>query len=878
MKEFITAAGEVIPVEKLSPMMRQYLEVKQQQKDSIVMYRLGDFYEMFFDDARTVSRELDLTLTGRDCGLEQRAPMCGVPFHSVDNYISRLIAKGYSVTVCEQIKNSDSPSLMDREISRMITPGTVTEPSMLDEKKNNYIVGVYAEDRKVVFCYADITTGDFFLTDIYKLSDPSYLAHLCKYAPREAFVNSSAKSAPLFGEYVSRLGHCALKEGAPESFRLKDCIRRIEDQIGKPVGDLNFELKDLQLKVAGGLLDYLHTTQLCDLSHMKNLRYMTDGAYMELDYSTWRNLEIVETLRSKEKQGSLLGVLDKTRTAMGARQLRKFLEKPLLDIPEILSRQEAVKSLLNAHLERTELRELLSGVRDVQRLMTKIVYDTINPREVRSLASSFSVFPGIRQALSGLSAPLLKRLSGELDPLEDLTSLIDRMLVDEPPMLIRDGKMIRDGYDGELDRLRELLNNTKQVLARIEAEEKEKTGIKNLKIGYNKIIGYYLEVTKLNGDLVPDTYIRKQTLVNAERYITPELKEIEMQLATANDQIAEIEYNLFCGLKKNLSEALDRIRKSAEAIAVVDALQSLAYVALKNNYTCPYINDGDRIEIRNGRHPVVEQMLRDDMFVPNDTFLDHADHRTAIITGPNMAGKSTYMRQVAIIVLMAQIGSFVPAASATVGICDKIFTRVGASDDLAMGQSTFMVEMSEVAYIVNNATKRSLMIFDEIGRGTSTFDGMSIARAVVEFVTGKIGGKSLFATHYHELISLEQTLSGVKNYNIAAKKKGKEILFLRKILEGGADDSYGVEVARLAGIPDEIIRRAEVILEELESEGKSAAVVREKEPDADLQIPMTAGYADSIVEALKKTDVTLLTPIEAMNELYRLAKQAKEIP
>ncbi len=875
MTDIITAQGEVIPIDKLSPMMRQYLELKQQYKDCILMYRLGDFYEMFFDDARTVSRELDLTLTGRDCGLEDRAPMCGVPFHSVDNYISRLVSRGFSVTICEQNKAENSNEVLGREVTRVITPGTVTEPTMLDEKKNNYIVGICADEGKVAFCYADITTGDFFLTDVFKLSDPALLSHLCRYAPREAYLNKTAQESTLIREYFAKLGHCTVKEGDSESFRLKDCMRRIEQQTGKAIRDLDIPEGELLLKAAGGLLDYLQKTQLCDLSHMKNLRYLTDGDYMDLDFSTWRNLEIVETLRTKERQGSLLGVLDKTRTAMGARQLRKFLEKPLLDIPSILARQDAVRKLYDAHLERTELRDLLNNVRDVQRLMTKIVYDTLNPRDMRALCVSFSTFPDIKRILKPMEPSLLKRIHDDLDPLEDLTSMIEEAIVEDPPMLIREGKMIRQGYHEKLDELRNLLKNAKQVLANIETSEKEKTGIKNLKIGYNKIIGYYLEVTKLNTHLVPEHYIRKGTLVNAERYITPELKEIELQLATANEQIVQIEYDLYTALKKKLADALDRIRRSADAIALLDALLSLAHVALKNSYTCPFVNESDVIEIKNGRHPVVESMLRDDMFVPNDTYLDRKNNRTAIITGPNMAGKSTYMRQVAIIILMAQIGSFVPASEATIGVCDKIFTRVGASDDLAMGQSTFMVEMTEVAYIVKNATKKSLMIFDEIGRGTSTFDGMSIARAVVEYATQKIAGKSLFATHYHELIALEQEIPGIRNYNIAAKKKGKDILFLRKIVEGGTDDSYGVEVARLAGVPEEIIHRAEFILSELESE----SVVRPTKTvqEEDLQIPMTAGYVDEIIETLKKTDVTLLTPIEAMNELYRLVKQAKDI-
>lgn len=876
MSDIVTANGEVLPLDKLSPMMRQYVELKEQYKDCILMYRLGDFYEMFFDDARTASSALDLTLTGRECGLEERAPMCGVPHHSVDTYIARLVSKGFSVTICEQNKAENSNEVLGRNVTRVITPGTVTEPSMLDEKKNNYIVGICADGGRVAFCYADVTTGDFFLTDPYKTTDPSLLSHLCRYAPREAFLNKTANEIPLIRDYFAKLGNCSVKQGDAESFRMRECITRVEKQTGKTLPELDLPQDELLVKAAGGLLDYLHRTQLCDLSHMKSLRFVTDGEYMELDYSTWRNLEIVETMRTKDRNGSLLSVLDKTRTAMGARQLRKFLEKPLRDIPSIMGRQDAVRTLYDSHIARTELRDLLLQVRDVQRLMTKIVYDSMNPRDMKAVSVSFSVFPDVKRILKDMKAPLLRRIYEDLDPLEDLCAAIRDAIVDEPPLSARDGKIVRPGYDKDLDGLRELLDNTKQVIANIEQEEREKTGIKNLKIKYNKIIGYYLEITKLNSHLVPDHYIRKGTLVNAERYITPELKEIEQRLLTAHEQIVQIEYDIFTGLKRNLADSLDRIRRSADAIAMLDALLSLAHVAVKNNYVAPYVNESDSIDIRNGRHPVVEQMLRDDMFVPNDTFLDRKDHRTAIITGPNMAGKSTYMRQVAIIVLMAQIGSFVPASSATIGVCDRIFTRVGASDDLAMGQSTFMVEMSEVAYIVKHATRHSLMIFDEIGRGTSTFDGMSIARAVVEYTTQKIGGKSLFATHYHELIALEQTLPGVKNYNIAAKKKGKEILFLRKIVEGGTDDSYGVEVARLAGVPEEIIRRAEIVLSELEAATPSAPVAVRSQPE-DLQISMTAGFADEIIETLKKTDVNLLTPMEAMNELFRLAKRAKEI-
>lgn len=862
----------------LSPMMKQYIKIKKENPDTLVFFRLGDFYEMFFEDAKIASKELDITLTGRDCGLKERAPMCGVPYHSVDNYISRLVSKGYSVTICEQNKAEDSNEVVGREVVRVITPGTVTEPTMLDEKKNSYIAGIYTEDDLVCLCFIDVTTGDWFVTDVYKNTDRKYLAHLGKYSPRECYINEECMQVPLLAEYFGRTEQCAVKKGEGKVFLLRDCTARVEGQTGKKSEELNLSQSSMQLKTAGGLLEYLHRTQFCDLSHIRELRYLGDSNSMDIDYSTWRNLEIVETLRSKERQGSLLGVIDKTRTAMGARQLRRFLEKPLTDLGAITQRQEAVKMLVNRHRERTELRDLLGNVRDIQRLTTKIVYDTINPRDTKNLSFSFASLPQIREKIQNMETPLLKRLYAQIDGLEDLYMLIESAIRDDPPVSIRDGKIIREGFNKELDELRQLQGNTKEVLANMVNRERERTGIKNMKIGYNKIIGYYLEITKLNVPSVPEEYIRKQSLVNAERFVTPELKELEVRLASASEQIVQLEYQLYCELKQKLTENQERIRSTADAVGVLDTLQSLAYVAVKNNYTCPFVDSGDRIEIRNGRHPVVEKMLRDEMFVPNDTFLDRDTQRTAVITGPNMAGKSTYMRQVALIVLLAQIGSFVPASSATIGLTDKIFTRVGASDDLAMGQSTFMVEMSEVAYIVKHATRRSLMIFDEIGRGTSTFDGMSIARAVLEYVTRKIGGKSLFATHYHELIALEKTLPGIKNYNIAAKKKGKDILFLRKIVEGGADDSYGVEVARLAGVPEEIIRRAEEVLIELESGKQKQELTSgpQHSPD-DLQLSMGDMVGGQILEKLKQLDVTVLTPIEAMNELYQLVKTAKEV-
>ena len=852
-------------------MMQQYVQMKEQYKDYILMYRLGDFYEMFFDDAIIASKELDIVLTGRDCGMDERAPMCGIPYHSVDGYIARLVQHGYKVSVCEQVKDPVTNDVTHREVVRMITPGTVTDPDMLDESKNNYIVGAFAERGKICLCFVDISTGDMFLSGPYKITDPTVINELGKYSPREIYTSKEASGADLIKEYLTASAGCMLTLGE----KCETAKELLEKQMGADVNSLGLSDNALAVDTAGSLLKYLFDTQLCSLDHIKKLTLTGEASYMQIDLSTWRNLEIVETMRFKEKKGSLLGVLDKTQTAMGARLLRNFLEKPLTDVDRIRARQCAVRDFYENNIERSEIRDLLSGIRDIDRLLTKVVYGSVNPKDIKNLSASFSSLPRIFEILRGgkFGSAYMKDLLHGADELSDITEHINAAVKDEPPIAMKDGGIIREGYNREVDELRILLTDAKRIMANLEASEKEKTGIKTLKVGYNKVFGYYIEVPNGSKDLVPDTYIRKQTLVGGERFITPELKEIEEKLLTAHDDLVDLEYKLFTELVSGVKECIDRIKASSRAVAHIDVLTTLAEVAVKNGYTCPTVNNDNVIDIKDGRHPVVEKMLRNEVFVPNDTLLNSDDCRMAIITGPNMAGKSTYMRSVALITLLAQIGSFVPASSATIGVADKIFTRVGAADDLASGQSTFMVEMNEVAYILKNATKKSLLIFDEIGRGTSTYDGMSIARAVLEHVAEKIKAKSLFATHYHELVALENTLEGVKNFNVAAKKRGNTITFLRKIVPGGTDDSYGIDVARLAGVPDAVIERAQEVLKEIESEQPKIVIEREnRSEETDL---FSSAASDEIIERLKKLDPTVLTPIEAMNELYSLVQKAK---
>ncbi len=865
----------------LSPMMQQYVDMKEKNPDSILLYRMGDFYEMFFEDAVKASKELEITLTKRDCGLEEKAPMCGVPYHSVEAYIARLVEKGYRVTVCEQIKDAVTNEVVDRKITRNITPGTVTEPQMLDETKNSYLVSIYTPqeaDGEIGLCFADISTGDIIIGNTYKKYDAKIINDISRYSPREAYINKATeKIAFISGYFKEPSNNCIMTFAPQDGFIYDDCVQIIEKHFGQTPGQLGFT-DPVSVHALGGMLLYLHRTQFCSLSHLKNLSFSDRKDYMEIDYFTWRNLEVTETMRAKSKRGSLLSILDETKTAMGARLLRKYLEKPLLHYPTIMKRQNAVTAFFEDNMTRNSLRDLLVSVRDIERIASKLVYDTISPRDMQAFAESFRVLPQIKELLQKFSADLVRELNQNTDPLCDVCSLIDSCISENPPQFARDGNIIRQGYCEELDTLRIFLNDSKQVMANIEAREKERTGIKTLKIGYNKVFGYYIEISKSFRDQVPEDYIRKQTLVNGERFITPELKEVEAKLLTAGDDIQRLETELYTDLKTKVSHALSRINTTAAALAAVDVLSSFAEVSSKNHYTCPDINQTGEIKIIAGRHPVVEKNLKNELFVPNDTFLDSKESLIHIITGPNMAGKSTYMRQVAILVLMAQVGCYVPAEYASVSVTDKLFTRVGASDDLTSGRSTFMVEMDEVAYILTNATEKSLLIFDEIGRGTSTFDGISIARAVVESVAKKIKGKTLFATHYHELSDLESEFPCIKNYNVSARKRENDIVFLRKIVPGGTDDSYGIEVAKLAGIPKDVIRRAEQILSDLEKNGtvSSRKNQREMSQSEELQMSLVGDMNREIIEELSAMDVTTMTPIEAMNVLFSLSRKAKD--
>ncbi len=854
----------------LSPMMQQYVNMKEEYKDAILFYRLGDFYEMFFDDAILASKELDITLTGRDCGLEERAPMCGVPFHSVDGYIARLVSKGHKVAICEQFKNENSKEVSERKVVRIITPGTVTEPGMLDEAKNSYILAINQIEKEITLCFADISTGEIYISDEYEISDPHFVNEITRFSPKEIYIKQELKNNLLIKNYVSMTNECTLSVCFNEKTD-NDYIEIVNNHLKE---DKLHGTNKKQIICFGFLLDYLHRTQLCDLKHLTDISLLGNRQYMELDSFTWRNLELTETMRSKEKKGSLLGLLDKTETPMGARLLRRFLEKPLTNVEDINKRLESVRTFTQNIFETGEISANLKYVKDTERLISKVVYDTITPRDIRSLIASLKVLPQIKHNLQDIkdNSSLLSFIYDEIGDHQELADHLDRAIKDTPPAITREGDFIKDGYNDRIDELRALRDNSAAVLAQMEADEKEKTGIKNLRFSYNKVFGYYIEVTNSYLNLVPDNYIRKQTLVNAERFITSELKELESKLLSAGDEIVSLELSLYEKIKELLRENTETIKRTSTAIAYLDVLVSFAEIAQKQNYCEPTVNYGNVLDIKNGRHPVIESILKNEVFVPNDVYLDTYENRSALITGPNMAGKSTYMRQTALITIMAQIGSFVPASSAVIGIVDKIFTRVGASDDLASGQSTFMVEMNEVAYILDNATSKSLLIFDEIGRGTSTYDGMSIARAVLEHVTEKIKARTMFSTHYHELTRLEGELIGLKNYNIAAKKKGQDILFLRKILRGGTDDSYGIDVARLAGVSNDVIKRAEKILQTLESD--SPQITKNKTVD-DFQLALQPLENDEIIEELKKTDVTVLTPLEAMNVLYRLSEKAK---
>ena len=873
--------------------MKQYMETKSQYQDCILFYRLGDFYEMFFDDALTASRELEITLTGKNCGQEERAPMCGVPYHAVESYLNKLVSKGYKVAICEQVEDpKTAKGIVKREVVRIVTPGTNLDTQALDESKNNYIMCiVYIADRYGV-SVADITTGDYFVTEIEdsaRLMDEIY-----RFSPSEIICNEAFYMSGMDLDGMrDRLG---ITIYSLDAWYFDDavCRQKLLDHF-KVSSFAGLGLADYDCGVisAGALLQYLLETQKNDLSNLTHITPYTSGKFMMLDSSTRRNLELCETLREKQKRGSLLWVLDKTKTAMGARTLRKYIEQPLIDKKEIEKRLDAVQELKNQAISREELREYLSPVYDMERLIMKITYGSANPRDLTAFRTSLEMLPPIRYILQDMQCDLLRSIMEELDPLEDLCTLITNAIREEPPIAMKEGNIIRDGYNEEVDKLRRAKSDGKDWLAKLENDEREKTGIKNLRIKYNKVFGYYLEVTNSYKDLVPEYYTRKQTLANAERYITPELKELEDMILGAEDKLYALEYELYTEVRDTVAAEVERIQQTAKAVAALDVFASLALVAERNNYVRPKINEKGVIDIKEGRHPVVERMIPNDMFIANDTYLDDKKHRISIITGPNMAGKSTYMRQTALIALMAQVGSFVPAKSANIGISDRIFTRVGASDDLASGQSTFMVEMTEVANILRNATSKSLLILDEIGRGTSTFDGLSIAWAVVEYISDSrlLGAKTLFATHYHELTELEGKIENVNNYCIAVKEKGDDIVFLRKIVKGGADKSYGIQVAKLAGVPDLVINRAKEIVEEL-SEGDITTRVSEiatkdkvsrKKPKVkkydEVDIAQMSLFDtvkdDDVLEELKSLDVGNMTPIDALNTIYRLQNKLK---
>ena len=860
-----------------TPMMQQYLETKENYKDYILFYRLGDFYEMFFDDALKVSRELELTLTGKDCGMDERAPMCGIPYHAADQYIARLVKKGYQVAICEQLEDpATAKGIVKRDVVRIITPGTITEGSLLVEGKNNYLCSVFIDGLSAGFAVTDISTAEIYATEFCDgegdLSQ-KLINEMGIYAPSEVMTNLPEENCEALRDYVRiRLG---ANFHADEKNRFRTDLPALKNQFGEGFLYQNGLREDSpMLPALSALLSYLAETQKTDISYINKLNCYSNEQFLSIDINTRRNLELCETMRSKEKKGSLLGILDKTKTAMGARLLRKQIEQPLLSCNRIERRQNAVRGLFDDMISRDSIVERLSKISDLERQMTRIIYNTANGRDLKALENTARQIPVIKKILSGFDSAELCDLNEALDPLSDIEKTVREAIVDEPPFTIREGGIFRPGYNAAIDELRSMMGEGESWIVKIEQSERELTGIKNLKVGYNRVFGYYIEVTKSFLSQVPERYIRKQTLANAERYITEELKEMESRVLGAKDKVTALEYELFQKIREYIADNVTRIQKTASALARLDVYASLAGVAKKRHYVCPTVDYSDKIVIRDGRHPIVESFLPQGMFVPNDTELSNKN-RLMLITGPNMAGKSTYMRQTALIILMAQMGSFVPAREAHIGIVDKLFTRVGASDDLASGQSTFMLEMNEVAYILKNATAKSFIVYDEIGRGTSTFDGMSIARAVAEYTCGKnVGAKTMFATHYHELCELEEKCEGVVNYNIAAKKRGDELLFLRKIVRGAADDSYGIEVAKLAGVPREVTKRASVILEHLNEgsavpEGKNAPKAKIAEnPSGAVSFDDLA--RSDVIEKLEKLDPNTLTPIEALTKLFEL--------
>ena len=878
----------------LTPMMVKYLETKEENPDCILFYRLGDFYEMFYEDAVVASKELELTLTGKSCGLEERAPMCGVPFHAVDSYLNRMVSKGYKVAICEQVEDPKfAKGLVKREITRIVTPGTNTDVSAMDETKNNFIMCVYYGLRKIGISVADVTTGDYYLSEAE--NNKQLYDEICRYMPSEIIANDFFYSCGLdIVDMKSRLGITmfTLEERFFDENTTKKALLK-HFKVNSLIG-MGIEEYDHGVIAAGALLNYLVDTQMISLAHFTHLYPNSAGKYMVLDAATRRNLELTETLREKQKRGSLFWVLDKTKTAMGARTLRGFIEQPLMKREDIELRLNAVQALTIDSVSRDELREYLNSIYDLERLLGKVSYQSINPRDMIAFRNSLEMLTPIRSVLAGFEDPLIKDILEHTDSLEDVYTKILDCIVEEPPFSSREGGIIKDGFSSDIDYLRKAKTDGKKWLAELEETEKERTGIKNLKIRYNKVFGYYLEVTNSYKDAIPEDYIRKQTLTNAERYTTPRLKELEDTILNAEEKLNDLEYDIFVGLRDFIAARLDRIQSTAKSVALLDALCSLSYVGEQNGYTKPTFNEKGSITIKEGRHPVVEKMLKDDLFIPNDTVLDGKNNQIAIITGPNMAGKSTYMRQTALIVLMAQIGSYVPAKSASISVVDRIFTRVGASDDLASGQSTFMVEMNEVSNILRNATKNSLLILDEIGRGTSTFDGLAIAWAVIEHIANKniLGAKTLFATHYHLLTELEEKMDNVKNYCIAVKERGEDIVFLRKIIPGGTDRSYGIEVAKLAGVPDMVIERAKEILNELSAgdiasmiqdidvstkDGSKARKIIKRQDEVDAgQLSFFDSVSDAeIIEEIRGIDISTLTPLDGLNLLYKIQNKIK---
>ncbi len=866
-----------------SPMMQHYLKTKEEYKDCILFYRLGDFYEMFFDDAILASRELELTLTGKECGQEERAPMCGVPFHAAETYIARLIGKGYKVAICEQMEDPKlAKGIVKREVIRVVTPGTVIESNLLDEKKNNYIMAIYKNGIYFGISICDVSTGDLKATQIKETNNFSMaLDEISRYSPAEIVVNELmyatteeiAKIRERFQIYISKQEEEKFSNNSEELLNKYNIVN--ED--GNEIKDIND--KTLCICAINGLLTYILETQKTSLAHINKITLYNNTKYMCLDINARRNLELTEKLRDKSKKGTLLWVLDKTSTSMGGRRLRRWLNDPLLDVERINKRLNAVKELKEKLILRGDITDLLKKVYDIERLVGKISYGNANGRDLISLKNSIKQLPELKRIMVSADSTLLKELYEELDTLEDIYTIIDNAIVEEPPISVKEGGLIKKGYDEEIDKLKIATTDGKNWLIQLEADEREKTGIKGLKVGFNKVFGYYIEVTKSNISLVPDRYIRKQTLTNGERYVTEELKKLENELLGAEEKVINLEYNAFCDIREKIEKQIIRIQKTADIISTLDVLNSFATIAEDMNYCMPIVDNSGIIDIKGGRHPVIEKILPSGAFVDNDTYLDKEDNRFSIITGPNMAGKSTYMRQVALISLMAQCGSFVPATYARLGVVDKIFTRIGASDDLSMGQSTFMVEMMEVATILKEATPNSLVILDEIGRGTSTYDGLSIAWAVAEYMSDKekCGAKTLFATHYHELIGLEEKIQGVKNYSIAVKERGEDIIFLRKIVSGGTDESYGVHVAKLAGVPQVVTKRSNEILKTLERKSILGNQKQEKENKkvATGQLDMYNYKLAEIAHELDKVDLNNLTPIDALNTLVKIKEKMK---